>query len=70
MTDQYPPAPPSPPCSLSVEVPITDDPDPDETHAATQAALDKALKTETGEMFKDGRCRELVVLFHSVGPHP
>jgi hypothetical protein len=61
---------PSEPCSISVDVPITADAEPDETHAATKAALDKALKTDAGERFKKGECGELIVLFHSVGPHP
>jgi hypothetical protein len=61
-----PPYPPSEPCSISVDVPTTAD--KTETHAATQKALDEALRTVTGEKFKNGDCRELIVLFKSVGP--
>jgi len=70
MTNQgYPPAPPAPPCSIAVEVPITADLDSAGIQAATQEALAKALRTEPGERFKDVTCRELIVYFHSVGPH-
>jgi hypothetical protein len=57
---------PSEPCSISVDVKRTDD--VAELQAAAKAALDEALRTEVGEKFKKGECRELIVLFHSVGP--
>jgi len=67
MKDQkYSPAEPSEPCSISVDVPIIEG---EVAGVAAQAALDEALKTEAGERFKKGDCRELIVLFHSVGPH-
>ena len=64
MTNQEYPA--APPCSISVDVPTTAD--KTRTYAATQEALEKALKTTEGERFKNGDCRELIVLFKSVGP--
>ena len=64
MTDkEYPP---TPPCSISVEVYRPDDGFKEETF---HEAVESALQTKAGEMFKDGSCRELIVLFHSVGPH-
>jgi hypothetical protein len=67
MSDQpYQPYPPAPPCSISVDVPTTKD--ADKNQAAAQEALEKALKTPAGERFKNGDCREIIVLFHSVGP--
>jgi hypothetical protein len=57
--------PPSEPCSISVDVPRNTD---DDAVAATQAALDEALRTGAGERFRKGDCRELIVLFRSVGP--
>ena len=59
--------PPSEPCSISVDVERTDD--DAQLQVATQAALDEALRTDAGVRFKNGTCRELIVLFHSVGPH-
>lgn len=44
--------PPTPPCSISVDVPTTAD--ITQTHAATQEALEKALRTDAGDKFKRG----------------
>ena len=58
---------PSEPCSISVDVKRTYD--DAELQSAAKAALDEVLKTEVGEKFRKGECGELIVLFHSVGPH-
>lgn len=60
------PNPPTPPCSISLDVLTTTN---GITTEAAQEALAFALNnTPVGASFKSGECKELIVLFHSVGP--